>query len=178
MTSRSVGKFSQINEEYHKLTMEFISEKELLKDTSKGTFAAAACSTLYELFKKINLGKSNSFCDLGSGDGRVVAVASVFTTATGIEYEKSLVELSNKIVAKLQLSHCFFIEGDYLLQDLSRYSVLFINPDGPLYKLEKKLRDSKFKGILVVFNTLYEPLNLVKKDEMFIDMMKIGIYKV
>ncbi len=178
MTSRSAGKFSRINDEYHKLTIKFLTGRKLLKNTSKGTYAAAACSTIFELFKKINLSKYHSFCDLGSGDGRVVAVASTFTTAAGIECDHELVEVSKSIVDKLQLQSCSYFEGDYLLEDLSRFEVLFINPDGPLYKLEKKLRDTKFKGLVVVFNTLYEPLNLKKKDEFFLDMMKVGVYEV
>ena len=178
MGSRSAGKFSEINDAYHELTAEFIAGKKLLKTTVKGTFASAACSTLQELFKKIKLGKYNSFCDLGSGDGRVVAVASTFTTATGIEHDHELIQISKKMVEKLGLTHCTMVEGDYLFEDLSKFDVLFINPDGPLYKLEKKLRDSNFKGLLVMFSALYEPLNLNKKDEMFIDMIKIGIYSV
>lgn len=178
MTSRSPGKFSEVKDAYHKLTMEMLSDRKLLKDTGAGTYTAAACSTIHDLFKKIGLGRYRNFCDLGSGDGRVVAVASTFTMATGIEHDSELIRASTGMVERLDLSHCRFIEGDYLLEDLDRFDVLFINPDAPLYKLEKKLRSTGYKGKLIVFNPLYEPMNMKKKDEFIIDMIRIGVYEV
>ena len=106
------GKVKKIKDSYHKLSMEFLSDKILLKDTSEGIYAAAACSTIYGLFKKLRLERYLNFCDLGSGDGRVVAVASRFTIATGIECDHGLIEVSKKMTAKLKLTHCNFIEGN------------------------------------------------------------------
>jgi len=61
--NKPAGKVKKIMDSYHVLSMEFLSDKMLLKETSKGTFASAACSTIYALFKRLRLERYHHLCD-------------------------------------------------------------------------------------------------------------------
>ncbi|MBI5390255.1 hypothetical protein HZB02_02100 [Candidatus Woesearchaeota archaeon] len=60
------------------------------RSTSKGFWGVSEIPVLFQLFQKIKLQNYNQFIDLGSGDGRAVLVASLFTHATGIECDEKL----------------------------------------------------------------------------------------
>ncbi len=69
--------------------------KLLLKDTGVGYWGITPLQETYELFKRINLGSYKNFIDLGSGDGRIVFLASLFNiSAKGIEFDAPLVNSS------------------------------------------------------------------------------------
>jgi len=105
---------------------------------------------------------------LGSGDGKVVLIASLFgVKATGIEFDKDLIDVSVKIRDELNLS-ADFIQGDFLKQDLSRYDIIFINPDkGFKLKLENKLiKEMKSTAKLFVYNNIFLP-NILKKGKTY-----------
>ena len=130
---------------------------------------------VFEVFEKLGLGTFSHFLDLGSGDGRIVFVASLFTKATGIEVDA---EQHAKAVEKsksLRL-HPLFKQGDFMEESFKDYDVIFIYPDAPFKDgLEKKLRE-EFKGTLIVYGSLYLPLRFKKVAEYAMPLEKISVY--
>lgn len=136
-------------------------------DTSHGTWGKAIIEEVYELFNKIGLDKYSSFLDLGSGDGCVCAVASLFTKSTGIEGDVKLYQDSVRLCDGLNVD---LINDDYSDFDLSRFDVIFIFPDVPFFRgLDAKLKD--YKGIVIVYGDYFLPANM----NLIQDLRKIGI---
>ncbi|MFH1064197.1 MAG: hypothetical protein V1729_03900 [Candidatus Woesearchaeota archaeon] len=126
--------------------------------TALGYWAASDPTQLFELFKKVRLQNFKKFLDLGSGDGIAVAVASLFTDASGIEIDAELHKEAKQLTSRLGL-HCTLKCKDYLDEDLSAYDFIFINPDNYFHRLEKKLVE-EFKGTLVIVDNIFRPLTL------------------
>ena len=132
--------------------------------TKKGIWGPAGTQDVYDFFVKIKLQNFKNFVDLGSGDGKVVLIASLFgVDATGIEFDRELMKVGIKIKEELGLK-ANFINGDLLQQDLSKYDFLFINPDkGFENKIEDKLlKDMDPKARLFVYNNIFLPRFLKK----------------
>jgi len=77
--------------------------------------------------------------DLGSGDGIVVAIASLFTQATGYEIDEWLYQKSIEFWHSLNLSKATFLRADFLRADLRGHDLLYLYPDKPFYELEERL---------------------------------------
>ena len=130
----------------------------------------------YLLFRQINLDKYKHFIDLGSGDGRVVFTAELFTNAGGIEIDKERYNLSLKMKKKIR-STAGLTNSNYLDMDLSKYDVFYINPDDNIYDIEKKLkREAKKNSLLIVCSELYKPVNLTLADTVKISSFRAFIY--
>lgn len=158
-------KFKEIEKEYDILEAELRKTKGLVFDTEKGIYGTAKCERVYNLFCKIGLQRYRSFLDLGSGDGRVVLIASLFTKSAGIEINKFFVEKGESIRDKLGLK-CSFIHGDFTKHNLSKYDLIFINPDKMWDReLENKIV-KEFKGLLFVNNNIFLP-NLLRKGKSY-----------
>jgi hypothetical protein len=155
-------KFEEIKKEYELFYKSLLNQGKLThRDTEVGIWGISVSEYLYDFFKKINLNKYKNFIDLGSGDGKVVLIASLFTKATGIEYDKELINQGKKIKNKLKIK-ADFIQGDFLKQDLTKYDIIFINPDkgfdeGTETKLLKELKNK-----LIVYNFIFHPRFLKK----------------
>ncbi|MBN2567402.1 hypothetical protein JXB02_04945 [Candidatus Woesearchaeota archaeon] len=132
-----------------------------MRETDLGFWGTSTIGNIYELFIKIRLQDCRSFVDLGSGDGRVANLASVFTSSTGIEYDKPLFERSLAFKRQLGLS-TEFVRDDFLSVDLSGYDVAFIYPDKRFtLRFENKL-EREFTGRLFVYTSVFHPSCLVK----------------
>jgi hypothetical protein len=162
-----VEKFNELRQKYEEFYKSFYEKGSIpVGDTEKGIWGAAITDHLFEFFKLINLEKYKTFVDLGSGDGKVVLIASLFgVKATGIEFDKDLIETSIKTREELKLD-AEFIQGDFLKHDLSKYDIIFINPDkGFQLKLENKLlKEMKQNAKLFVYNNIFLP-NLLKRGK-------------
>ncbi|HII72697.1 TPA: hypothetical protein HA265_08125, partial [Candidatus Woesearchaeota archaeon] len=112
--------FDLISQAYTKRRSKLILSGKAQRATSHGYWATSNPVHLFELFKKLNLQKHKSFVDLGSGDGIVVAVASLFTKAAGIEVDKELHKDALEMRQKLKLNYTIQ-NKDYLEEDLSQY---------------------------------------------------------
>lgn len=170
----------KIKKEYTILYGNLIKDKKLLRTTSLGYSGSASSDAVFGLFEKMKLGQFRSFADLGSGDGKVVLIASLFTRSVGIEIDDELLKISRKMKSRLKLKNAEFIRGDFLDEgkDLSGYDVLFINPDNPFYEIEKKLRNEMKDGaILIVCGGLYKPLNMKLEKSYTVDNLKFFVYK-
>ncbi|MBS3176163.1 hypothetical protein J4457_02915 [Candidatus Woesearchaeota archaeon] len=147
-----------------------------LRSTEVGFWGAAVADEIWDLFMGyLNLYSAKNFIDLGSGDGKVVLLASLFTKATGIEHDKDLHAVAEHIRKHFKLPNANFINGNYFDHDLSKYDVIFINPDQPLARLEKKLLQ-EMKGKLVVYGHLYHPPSLKKIRSFTIGGTPIAVY--
>ncbi|MFC1728039.1 class I SAM-dependent methyltransferase [Nanoarchaeota archaeon] len=162
VTSPDGVEFEKIKKEYSDFEDSLIKQgKKPMRDTGFGFWGCTILDEVYEFFKKINLGKYKHFLDLGSGDGRVVLIASLFTKATGIELDKELFEKSIELNKKLGLNG-EFIHDDFMGVDLSGYDFLYIFPDKCFYMaFEDKLK-KELSGVLAVCNETFLPTFLRK----------------
>lgn len=146
-------------------------------DTSMGFWGAAITEHIYEFFKKIKLQNYRNFLDLGSGDGKVVLIASLFgVKATGIEIDDDLIKTSERIKKELKLK-ADFIKGDFFKHDFSKYDIIFINPDkGFENGLEDKLL-KELNGKLSVYNQIFLPRFLRKGRSYWFDQVPVIIYR-
>lgn len=168
--------FNQLKKEYDLFYRSFLKKGKLpMGETDAGFWGAAIGDDIFELFKKIQLQNFRNFIDLGSGDGKVVLTASLFTNAAGIEHDaelhKKAVEIKDKLKLKANL-----IQGDFMEHDLSKYDFVFINPDKSFSKgLETKLQ-KELKGILVVYNHIYQPANMKKGKTYWFGYIPVSVY--
>lgn len=146
------------------------------KHTEKGFWFSSVSSEVFDLFRTIKLEQFNHFADLGSGDGKVALIASLFTKSTGIECDEELVKRSIQIKEKLGLWNVQFVKGDFLEKELGSYDILFIYPDNPLIRLEQKIL-KEFEGDLIVCGGMFLPEKLVKKKVVHINNAVFGIYR-
>ena len=167
-----------IKKEYESYYAELLSKHKLLRETSLGYYGASPADAVFNFFRKIGLEKKKNFIDLGSGDGKVVLIASLFTKAAGIEIDEELVKDAEKIRKRLGMK-ADFIKGDYLDHDISKHDIIFLNPDRHFPELEKKLRkEMKKDARLVVFGNLYRPLNMKLEKSFVVDGYGFYIYMI
>ncbi len=147
-----------------------------MRSTDYGFWGTASVWTVFQFFRKVNLEKYDCFVDLGSGDGRVVLLASLFTDAVGVEGDEELVELSHEIREELGLDAEFHCE-DFLDHDCSQYDCVFINPDKSFSpELEEKLSE-EVEGHIYVYNKIYKPQRLEKGRTMWVEQLPIIKYR-
>jgi hypothetical protein len=168
--------FKKIDLAYAKFEAKLKAQgRQLVWETEKGIYGAAPCRRLFELFQKVELENFKGFIDLGSGDGRAVLIASLFTDATGIEADEELVAVGQRIRHELGLN-AKFVHGDFLEQDISEYDLLFINPDQGFHKgLDEKLA-KEMTGTLLVHNNIFLPEKLKKGKTVWVDETPVIMY--
>ncbi|MFC1768340.1 hypothetical protein ACFLZX_01125 [Nanoarchaeota archaeon] len=170
--------YQTIEETYKSFYKALLEKGKLpLKDTGKGFWNAADTKTIYELLSKI--GRHNSFIDLGSGDGKVVLLASMFAKkAVGIEYDPELHSKASEILKKLNARNTQLINDDFKNQSIKGFDYVFLNPDKPLFRdeVEKKLH-SELTGKLILFGPHFHPMSLNKVKEFFVNDIMVSIYE-
>lgn len=161
--------YREIKRKYEGFAQSLLKQGMLpLRDTQIGFWGIAPSDEVFELFTKIKLQNYGNFVDLGSGDGRVVLIASLFTNATGIEFDPWLVENARNIQRSLthvpRINQARFIQDDFRLHHLSSYDLVFVHPDQPMHRngLDNKLKN-ELEGRLVVFGPHFHPRSLKKE---------------
>ena len=134
------------------------------RSTKSGMWATSVAEEIYRAFCYFELDQYNHVADLGSGDGIVVVIASLFTQATGYEIDEWLYQQSKKISHSLNLSKATFLRKDFFQADLSAYDLLYLYPDKPIYELEKHLL-ATWSGRLLVNGPHFSPCHLRKIAE-------------
>ena len=88
--------FEQIKKTYDDFQNHLLKNNVLLaRDTGIGYWGVTPLAETFEIFKRINLGKYKNMIDIGSGDGRIVLLASLFgVKSKGIEFDKVAVQTS------------------------------------------------------------------------------------
>jgi len=173
-----VIKFHLIKAEYDKFYKNMMGKGSLLmKDTPVGFWGPTSTEEAFTAFKRLNLGRFKSFLDIGSGDGKIVLIASLFcNNAVGIEYDPILVGKALEIRRKLGLLNTQFVNDDFFNHDFSGYDMLFCNPDKPMYRgLEEKLL-KEMNGKLILHGHHFHPTNLKKEKEFSINNTLFTVY--
>jgi SAM-dependent methyltransferase len=168
--------FQKIKKEYDDFYKSLLKQGKMpVRDTEVGIWGISEADNIFNFFKKIKLQKYKNFLDLGSGDGKVVLIASLFTNATGIEFDKELHDKAFEIREKLELK-CNLIQGDFLNYDWSKYDLIFINPDKGFHKGTEDKLLKELKGKLYVYNFVFEPRFLKKGKKYWFNETPVTVY--
>ncbi|MDP6648397.1 MAG: class I SAM-dependent methyltransferase [Candidatus Woesearchaeota archaeon] len=170
--------FNEIKKEYNEFYRGLLAKGRLpMWGTEKGFWNAANTDEVYEVFKKLKLHKFKNFLDIGSGDGKVVLIASLFCkNAEGIEIDDFLHHKAVHMQQKLGLKNITLHNKDFFDHDFSKYDVLFLSPDVSLERgLENKLHN-EMKGKLIHYGHHFHPKFLGKKESFFINDNLVSVY--
>ena len=170
--------FNQIKKEYDDFYRELMRRGRLpMRSTKNGFWNAAIADEVYEAFKKIKLKSFKNFLDTGSGDGKVVLIASLFCkNAEGVEIDNFLHNKALQIQKKFRISNAKFHNKDFFEHDFSKYDILFLSPDTPLERgIENKLL-KEMKGKLIHYGHHFHPRFLKKEKSFLIDGNLVSIY--
>ena len=170
--------FAQIKKEYDNFYRYLLKNGKLpMWSTKKGFWNAAIADEVYNAFKTVKLEKFKNFLDIGSGDGKVVLIASLFCrNAEGIEIDKFLHGKAVEIKNKFEISNAFFHNKDFFLQDFSNYDALFLSPDAPLERgLENKLL-REMNGKLIHYGHHFHPRFLKKETSFLVNGNLVSLY--
>jgi len=170
--------FANIKKEYDGFYRELLKKGKLpMFGTEKGFWNAAIADEVYEAFKKIKLSQFRNFLDIGSGDGKVVLIASLFCkNAEGIEIDKFLHGKAVEMKNKFKISNATFHNKDFFQHDFSRYDVLFLAPDASLDRgLENKLL-KEIKGKLIHYGHHFQPRFLKKERSFLVNGTLVSLY--
>ena len=129
------------------------------RTTPAGLFLPSPLTDIHLLFDRVDLGGYKRLADLGSGDGRVVLLASLYTRAVGLEADPALVASARAQGLSLGIRGAAFRVADFMKDDLSEFDLLFIYPDKPLTALSRRLRES-YRGRLLVYGPLAQGVDL------------------
>ncbi len=135
------------------------SQGENYRVTPEGLWTRSDLDEVLALFMQLDWARYGRMVDLGSGDGRVVCLASYFTRAVGMEADPWLVGQSRRLAAELGLDRAEFQQTDLRVADLSSYDLLYIFPDKPLHWLEQMPAES-WQGELLVYGPGFQPKGL------------------
>lgn len=127
------------------------------RSTSGGMWAVSRPVSIYYFFQKLNLQGRRLFIDAGSGDGVVVAVASIFTNAVGIEIDPELCTLAAQAYRTLDLANASVICGNYLTLNIYYADTIYIYPDKPFDPLADLLKSKNWSGELWVYGLHFPP---------------------
>lgn len=170
--------FNQIKKEYDDFYRNLLRKGKLpMWSTEKGFWNASISDEVYEAFKKIRLDRFKNFLDIGSGDGKVVLIASLFCkNAEGVEIDGFLHNKAVEMQTKLKANNVRFHNKDFFEHDFSKYDILFLNPDSPLERgLENKLL-REMRNKLVHYGHHFHPRFLRKEESFLVNGMLASIY--
>ena len=147
------------------------------KDTGIWFWGPSIPDEVHEAFRKVGLNKNKSFLDLGSGDGKITLIASLFSKYSyGVEYDQELHKKAVQIQGKLGIKNVRFVNDDFMKYNLSKYDIIFCSPDKPMERgLGKKLA-SQLKGKLLLQGHHFHPTNLKKIKSFRVNDMLFTIY--
>lgn len=150
------------------------------KSTEVGLWAYSRATFILYFFKKLSLNTKSLFLDAGAGDGLVVAVASLFTRAIGIERDFHLTQLAKRAFSELELQNASMVCANFLDQKIHTAEVVYIYPDKPFEKLTYLLNKHKWCGELWVYGPHIPSENIIKisrlkKGRDFLTVYKIAV---
>ena len=170
--------FSEIKKEYDVFYTSLLQRGRLpMWSTEKGFWNASVSDEIYDAFRKIKLSKFRNFLDIGSGDGKVVLIASLFCkNAEGVEIDDLLHNKALEAQSRLKINNAVFHNKDFFEHDFSKYDVLFTAPDAPFERgLENKLL-KEMKGKLIHYGHHFHPKNLKKKESFQVNGSLVTLY--
>jgi len=108
---------------------EYLKEKNMFdKPGSELTYGETAYVGLSRILHAFRVKPGQKFLDLGSGKGKLVCFASLHfgMEATGIELIPSFVAIIRRYSQKRTLGKVTFLEGDFMLMNVSDADVVFV----------------------------------------------------
>jgi SAM-dependent methyltransferase len=171
-------KYGQIKSEYDLFYNSLMQKGSLpMRDTGIGFWGPSVSDEVYGAFKKLGLKNCNNFLDLGSGDGKIALIASLFCKRSfGIEYDKELHEKAVELQTKLGIKNVKLVNGDFMKYDLSAYDIIFCSPDSPMERgLGEKLK-KELKGKLLLYGHHFHPESLKKEKSVRVNDMLFTLY--
>jgi cyclopropane fatty-acyl-phospholipid synthase-like methyltransferase len=148
----------------------------IVRETSKGIFGTSDLEVIETFFENISLTNKYYFVDIGSGDGRVVILASKYTKAVGIEIDEELIKESKEHANILQ-SKAEFICKDYEDYSYENVDVIFSFADHFFTKTFLEKLKKEFKGTLYVYEGVFLPEEIKKGPTIWINQTKIISYQ-
>ncbi len=150
------------------------------RDTGIGYWGITNIKDLYELFTRMEVQKYHHLLDLGSGDGRVALLASIFgVQATGIECDDWLTSTALNMKGKLALPHfekVRLLKDDFMKHSIQSYDLVYVSPDKPFFRgLDRKLQ-KELQGKLIVHGYEFHPIALQLEREWIINGDKFCVY--
>src|SRR3989338_5665975 len=104
----------EIKSAYAKFEHDLMKSGKLpMHSTDVGFWHGSNIDEIFQLFREIKLDRYKNFLDLGSGDGRVTLIASLFTSSTGIEFDKNLVEKAEEIKSIIGIKNAVFHQKNF-----------------------------------------------------------------
>ncbi len=177
--------FAKIFEYYrrlHRTLSNDLFKGEGYKITKAGLWASSRPVFVYYFFKKLNLAKRGGlFLDAGSGDGLVVAIASTFTYAMGIECDKDLCIIAHNAFRHLGISRASILCGNYFDHKIWKADIIYLYPDKPINNLANLLYLKNWQGELWIYGHHFPPdcttlKTKLKKGRDFLSVYKINYY--
>lgn len=145
-----------------------------MRSTAVGFWGVSHLDDVQEFFERTNFPPNTRFLDIGCGDGRVVAVASLHVQAQGVEYDQELASIGQQALKTLTLPGVITCQ-DALEIDFSTYDVLYMYADRNFsYLKEKLLRE--LTGTLYLYHDTYHPDFLTKQKTTWIKQIPIFAY--
>lgn len=178
-----VSNFDILKNKYDEFDKSLISQgKYLGKETEVGFWGVTPLKEAYDFFREFGLHRHQNFLDLGSGDGRIVLLASLFDIqAHGLEMDEEIIDagINHRDQLRLpQFANTKFLQKDFLEHGIEGYDVIFISPDKPFFRsgLDRKLF-SEMNGKLIVHGWEFHPPGLTLVDEKIINGEKFSVYE-
>ena len=171
-------KFKAIKENYDEFYKSLLEKGQMpLRSTSLGFWNAAISEEVYNAFKQLKLNKFKSFIDLGSGDGKVTLIASLFCKeAHGVEIDEELHDKALEMQQRLKIKNVVFHNKDFFDHSIKDYDVVFVNPDTPMERgLETKLL-KELNGKLIHHGHHFHPINLKKEQSLLVNNTLMTMY--
>ncbi|MBU0614760.1 MAG: hypothetical protein KJ601_01585 [Nanoarchaeota archaeon] len=168
--------FNNIKQEYENFYRSLVLQgKFAAKDTGVGFWGPAVSDEILEAFKRLKI--KGHFLDLGSGDGKVAMIASLFCErVVGIEYDPLLVLKAQEVRKKFSLLNVSLKNQDYFEHDISHYDYVFVNPDKPFFRgLDAKL-ETELRGRLIVYSNHFFPSTLRLNDQFKVNDTTVSVY--
>lgn len=154
-------RFLKIREAFQEKDNESMSRGRLpMRSTARGFWGTSHLDDVWNFFEQMAFPDGTRFMDLGCGDGRVVLVASLFVTASGVEYDEDLIEEGREVAQRLGIK-CALIAGDIRDIDFSAYDALYMYADQNFSFIREKLL-AELAGTLYLYHDTYHPEFLEK----------------
>ncbi len=170
--------FLRIKDEYKLLHEEFLQNWPILtKHLPNGVWAPSIPKEVYKICERYADPKKR-FLDLGSGDGLVVLIASLFfKDATGIELDPEFYSISVEMRDRLDIANANFLRKDFMDASFKGFDILYIAPDKEFtLRLENKI-EKELDGILIVYSSIFQPKTLGLKETFSTKHFEVYVYE-
>ncbi len=156
----------------------------VVHDTTHGIWGSTGVDDAFLLCERLGLREGMRFCDLGSGDGRIAMIASLFCDSIGIEGDQALDHIAQQAKTELlrqipQLERCELMHADYSTIDLSNFDILFSFADHAWPEhVERALVKREKAGTLVAHQDIFRPRLLRKGPTIWIGQTPFVTYPI